>query len=146
MGLSKICASIRVSLDSECKAFMCKISGKGNFEGNGEIFMDRLLYSGPPFRLPPHFQPARAGTLPNTRASQSATGIYFTQFGPSRAGQLKRRAAAPVRISTAAVARHMVNGSFRTKVEIRSAKRMLVSRKAATAPMGACVMAQSAIQ
>jgi hypothetical protein len=29
---------------------MCKISGKGNFEGNGEIFMDRLLYSGPTVR------------------------------------------------------------------------------------------------
>ena len=63
-----------------------------------------------------------------------------------RVDQLKRRAKAPVKINTAAAPRHSVNGSFRNIVEINRAKRMLVSRKAATAPMGACVMAHNAIQ
>jgi hypothetical protein len=47
MGISKNCAAIGRSLDPECKAFMCKINSKGNFEGNGEIFMDRMLYLRP---------------------------------------------------------------------------------------------------
>jgi hypothetical protein len=63
---------------------MCTISGKGNFEGNGEIFMDRLLYSGPTVRnLASDCQKSFAcrNRITLESAKFNRPGPFFQEFG-----------------------------------------------------------------